>query len=102
MQCPPFVEHLTTSSCVTPQAKENLKILKEAHEEHNENAANLSNELKSISEELDQVKKNSITDANRVTDSKPLVEIRAAIQRLRKENKELDVHIGVLVRNIGG
>ena len=31
-----------------------------------------------------------------VTDATPLVDIRAAIQRLRKENKEMDIRIGVL------
>ena len=31
-----------------------------------------------------------------VTDATPLVEIRAAIQRLKKENKEMDIRIGVL------
>ena len=32
-----------------------------------------------------------------MTDATPLVETRAAIQRLKKENKELDLHIGILV-----
>jgi len=31
-----------------------------------------------------------------VTDATPLVDIRAAIQRLRNENKEMDIRIGVL------
>ena len=31
-----------------------------------------------------------------VTDATPLVDIQAAIQRLRKENKEMDIRIGVL------
>ena len=31
-----------------------------------------------------------------VTDATPLVDIRAAIQRLKKENKEMDIRIGVL------
>jgi hypothetical protein len=34
---------------------------------------------------------------NNVTDANPVVEIRAAIQRLRKENRELDIYIGMLV-----
>ena len=31
-----------------------------------------------------------------VTDATPLVDIRTAIQRLRNENKEMDIRIGVL------
>lgn len=31
-----------------------------------------------------------------MTDTAPLVEIRAALQRLKSENKELDIRIGVL------
>jgi len=31
-----------------------------------------------------------------VTDATPLIDIQAAIQRLRKENKEMDIRIGVL------
>jgi len=53
--------------------------------------------LNSITEELDQRKKQIDLKVNSVTDANPLVEIRAAIQRLRKENRELDIHIGMLV-----
>jgi len=82
---------------IASQAKDQLKQLQEAHDEHTENAANLSDDLKSISEELDRRKKQIDSMVNNVTDANPLVEIRAAIQRLRKENRELDIHIGMLV-----
>jgi hypothetical protein len=45
------------------------------------------------------MKKNLDGEASSVSDATPLAEIRAAIQRLRKENKELDVYLGVLVSN---
>ena len=35
--------------------------------------------------------------ASSVTDSSALVEIRKAKERLRNENKELDIRIGILV-----
>lgn len=53
--------------------------------------------MNSITEELDQRKKQIDLKVNSVTDANPLVEIRAAIQRLRKENRELDIRIGMLV-----
>ena len=43
------------------------------------------------------MKKKMDEKASGVTDATPLVEIRAAIQRLKKENRELDVRIGLLV-----
>ena len=82
---------------IASQAKDQLKQLQEAHDEHTENAANLSDDLKSISEELDRRKKQIDSMVNNVTDANPVVEIRAAIQRLRKENRELDIYIGMLV-----
>ena len=42
------------------------------------------------------MKKKMESKSSSVTDATPLVDIRAAIQRLRKENKEMDIRIGVL------
>ena len=42
------------------------------------------------------MKKKMESKSSIVTDATPLVDIRAAIQRLRKENKEMDIRIGVL------
>jgi estrogen-related receptor beta like 1 len=52
--------------------------------------------LQFLSEELNRLKKKVDGEASSVSDTSPLVEIRAAIQHLRKENKELDVLLGVL------
>ncbi len=42
------------------------------------------------------MKKRLDGEASSVSDTSPLVEIRAAIQHLRNENKELDILLGVL------
>jgi len=42
------------------------------------------------------MKKKMESKSSSVTDATPLVDIQAAIQRLRKENKEMDIRIGVL------
>jgi len=79
------------------QAKMNLKMLEVAHEEHTENAANLADELQYVTDDLDRMKKSLDGEASMVSDASPMAEIRAAIQRLRNENKELDIYLGVLV-----
>ena len=43
------------------------------------------------------MKKKMDDKASSVTDSSALVEIRTAVERLRNENKELDIRIGILV-----
>ena len=75
----------------------NLKMLEVAHEEHTENATNLADELQYVTDNLDRMKKSLDGEASMVSDASPLAEIRAAIQRLRNENKELDIYLGVLV-----
>ena len=72
-------------------------MLEAAQEEHAENAANLANELQYVTDDLDCMKKSLDGEASMFSDASPLVEIRAAIQHLRKENKELDIYLGVLV-----
>ena len=78
------------------QFKRQLEQLKEEYAEHTESTAALSEDLVVISEELDEAKKRMNEKAGSMTDAKPLVDIRAAIQRLRSENKQLDVKIGIL------
>ena len=78
------------------QAKEQLEQLEEEHSELTENTKLLADDLECISNELDQMKKKMESKSSSVTDATPLVDIRAAIQRLKKENKEMDIRIGVL------
>ena len=78
------------------EAKEQHQCLKEEHKVLSENTTHLAWELDVISDELDEMKKKTEEKASSVTDAKPLVEIRKAIQRLHKENREMDIQIGVL------
>lgn len=78
------------------EAKEQRQYLKEEHKVLTENTTHLAWELDVISDELDEMKKKTEEKASSVTDAKPLVEIRKAIQRLRKENRDMDIQIGVL------
>ena len=65
---------------------------------HGENVKRLSESMENLSEELEKVKKKMDEKGMSMTNTAPLVEIRVALQRLKSENKELDVQIGVLVR----
>mmetsp|Transcript_25655 Transcript_25655/g.48886 ORF Transcript_25655/g.48886 Transcript_25655/m.48886 type:complete len:131 (+) Transcript_25655:189-581(+) len=94
-----FDEHFVEKNFLSnyfAQAIQQHKRLGDAHNEHSENAKKLSDELECISDELMAGKKKMDGKASSMTDATPLVEIRAAIQRLRKENTLLDTRIGVL------
>ena len=70
-------------------AKENLRKAEES-------AHVLGEELDAVTEELSVVQQRVDDKVRGTTDSACLVDIRAAIQRLREENRKLDVKIGVL------
>jgi hypothetical protein len=91
------IDNFVSQRLTLTQAKMNLKMLEVAHEEHTENATNLADELQYVTDNLDRMKKSLDGEASMVSDASPLAEIRAAIQRLRNENKELDIYLGVLV-----
>ena len=77
-------------------AKENLRKAREEHDELEESAHVLGEELDAVTEELSVVQQRVDDKVRGTTDSACLVDIRAAIQRLREENRKLDVKIGVL------
>lgn len=77
-------------------AQNELQRLENAHTEHTENNRDLADDFEVISEKLDNLKKKVDEKASGMTDAKPLIDIRAAIQRLRAENKEMDIRIGIL------
>ena len=87
---------LTLPSTPTYKRPRTTEQLEEEHSELTENTKLLADDLECISNELDQMKKKMESKSSSVTDATPLVDIRAAIQRLKKENKEMDIRIGVL------
>lgn len=77
--------------------KAKLKSLEESKNNHTKKAEELTERLNEVTEELTLIKKKIDEKGASLTDNAPLVEIRTALQKLRAENKELDVRIGVLV-----
>lgn len=77
--------------------KAKVKSLEESKNNHTKKAEELTERLNEVTEELTLIKKKIDEKGASLTDNAPLVEIRTALQKLRAENKELDVRIGVLV-----
>ncbi len=74
--------------------------LEKSHEERTERKKHLAEKLAQTLKELEEVKKMMDEKGNSMTDTTPLVQIRESLQRLKDENKELDIRIGVLVRSL--
>merc|ERR1712203_158098 len=57
---------------------------------------NLSNELKIVVEELEEVKGKMDERSNTVTDTAPIMKMKDAFKRLRTDTRQLEVRIGVV------
>ena len=79
------------------KANSRLKSLEASKEVHIKKSEELSKTLKEMTTNVAAVKKKIDRKGSSITDTTPLVEIRGALQRLRTENKEFDVRIGILV-----
>jgi len=62
----------------------------------NESVLNFQNDLKNVTEELDEVKEKMEKLSNTVTDTAPIVKIKDAFQKLRNETRQIEVKIGVV------
>ncbi|KAL3787651.1 hypothetical protein HJC23_011799 [Cyclotella cryptica] len=77
-------------------AKTRLMSLEKSIDTHTSKTAILSEKLGKLSADVDAVKKEIDKKGSSITDTSPVVEIRAALQLLKEENKELDVRLGIL------
>jgi intraflagellar transport protein 57 len=82
------------------QAKAKLKELEMSSQRRDENIKVLNDQLEQLSMELADVKKQIHDKGKSMTDTTPLVEMRAATQRLKEENKDLDIRIGVFYHEL--
>ncbi|KAJ3129078.1 Intraflagellar transport protein 57 [Nowakowskiella sp. JEL0407] len=76
--------------------QEQLSELKQKQTVAGNHVTELSNELAQISEDLDQVKIRMDAIGSRMTDSKPLIDIKQGMTRLKAEIKQMDLRIGVI------
>lgn len=75
---------------------EELKEVQRVYNELNETVVNLQNELRYLTNELDSTKSQLEETSSTVTDTTPIVKIKDAYQKLRKEARQLEVKIGVV------
>jgi estrogen-related receptor beta like 1 len=78
------------------QTKSKLKELKKAHDTLTASTKQLAEDLNDVTHRNNDAKKKIAEKSSSMTNAAPLVEIRSALQRLKTENKELAVLIGVL------
>eukprot|EP01136_Pigoraptor_vietnamica_P008648 Opistho-1_new@44235 len=77
-------------------AKDELAKITEHYKNSSGTVTERTNELARITEELEQVKAQMDERGSSMTDSSPLVKIKQALARLKKETIEMDVRVGVV------
>lgn len=64
--------------------------------EASENVSTMSNEYATINEQLSEVKSSMENRGSTMTDTSPLVKIKAALQALRTETHNFELRIGIV------
>jgi estrogen-related receptor beta like 1 len=82
------------------QVKAKIRELEESMHHHDQKTNTLNDHLEELSIELADLKKKIHDKGKSMTDTAPLVEMRKAIQRLKDENREFDITIGVLYHEL--
>jgi estrogen-related receptor beta like 1 len=78
------------------QQQEELNTVQTQYTELNEVVMNLQIELKNVVEELDVVKSDMEERSSTVTDTAPIVKMKDAFKKLKKDTLQLEVRIGVV------
>jgi len=78
------------------QQQEELNTVQTQYTELNEVVMNLQIELKNVVEELDVVKNDMEERSSTVTDTAPIVKMKDAFKKLKKDTLQLEVRIGVV------
>ena len=82
------------------ETKEKIAELEESQLRHVQNNKTLNDQLEQLSLELTDIKKKIKDKGKSMTDVSPLVDIRAAVTKLREENKELDMKLGLMYHEL--
>lgn len=75
---------------------EEMNEAKQKYEVSAEAVNNLTNNLSTISEELDEVKNTMDDRGNSMTDTSPVVKMKKALQQVKGDTKQMDLRIGVV------
>lgn len=82
------------------QAREKLQELEMSAIHRDKNMQVLNDQLEQLTIELDEVKKQIHEKGKSMTDKTHLIATQRAIQRLKEENREFDILIGVLYHEV--
>jgi len=69
---------------------------KQRYEQSAECVNNLTNNLSTISEELDEIKNQMDDRGNSMTDTSPVVKMKKALSQVKADTKHMDLRIGVV------
>lgn len=78
------------------QKQDKLAATNDRYKEASSTVVELTRKLASLTDELDNVKAQMDERGNRMTDSQPLVKIKQALTRLKKDISQMDLRIGVV------
>lgn len=78
------------------QKQDKLAATNDRYKQASTTVVELAAQLASLTDELDTVKAQMDERGNRMTDSQPLVKIKQALTRLKKEISQMDLRIGVV------
>ncbi|XP_075706482.1 intraflagellar transport protein 57 homolog [Rhinoderma darwinii] len=77
-------------------AQAQLSELKEQHQQVNEKVTEKARILSEVNEELEKVKQEIEEKGSSITDGAPLVKMKQALTKLKQENVQMDIRIGVV------
>ena len=82
------------------EKQDELKLKQEEFANQSEYVSGLSNELTAVTDELNAVKERMDARGSSMTDTSPLIKMKAAVARLREEAKQLETRIGVVMHTL--
>lgn len=80
--------------------QDELKVRMDEYNKNSDTINGLTNELHSVSEDLSKVKEQMESRGSSMTDTSPLIKVKAALSKLRTETKQLEIRIGVLTHTL--
>eukprot|EP01116_Phalansterium_solitarium_P013314 TRINITY_DN3066_c0_g3_i1.p1 TRINITY_DN3066_c0_g3~~TRINITY_DN3066_c0_g3_i1.p1 ORF type:complete len:400 (-),score=155.42 TRINITY_DN3066_c0_g3_i1:828-2027(-) len=89
-------QHFKNEAAEYKAAKEADIDVHEKYSVNSETVTLLTNELSRVQDDLDKIKQRMVDASNQMSDTTPLLKIKAALERLRLEIARFDVRIGVV------
>eukprot|EP00290_Baffinella_frigidus_P005527 CAMPEP_0180135502 /NCGR_PEP_ID=MMETSP0986-20121125/10886_1 /TAXON_ID=697907 /ORGANISM="non described non described, Strain CCMP2293" /LENGTH=193 /DNA_ID=CAMNT_0022076247 /DNA_START=124 /DNA_END=705 /DNA_ORIENTATION=+ len=80
--------------------QEGLQEVTNSYEKHNSGVSEIKDQLAQISEELEQIRGQMEERGESMTDTGPLVRIKDAMKKVKKDIKEMDLRIGTVSHNL--